>query len=144
MSALDDLIVNLNTIYTEIQNNAIPENIRKGTSLFGIEGVLPANCRTFATIEERDSYTDAIEDDYAIVYGTTYVGTYRYDAGEWVQIGDSSDEQKIMDVLNQILLPVEQYEGNGGTDEEITAVLDEILNGPAPDDIPIDGDIIDE
>lgn len=130
MSTLDILINNLEAIYVEITSKIIPENFKKGAKIFSIEGTLPTNCRTFSTIEERDAYTDAIEDDFAIVYGTTYVGTYRYDAGEWIQIGDSTDEQKVMDVLNQILLPVEQYEGNGGTDEEISVVLDEVLNGP--------------
>lgn len=146
MSAIDKLVSNLKQINVEVQSKVLSTNIRKGITLFGVEGSMPDNCRTFATIEEMNAYTTAIEDDYAIVYGTTYVGTYRYDAGEWVQIGDSSDEQKIMDVLNQILLPVEQYEGNGGTDEEISAILDKVLNGPPvePEPEPEEGENPDE
>lgn len=149
MSALDTLISNLLTIHTEVLEKVIPENIKSGVVIFGKAGILPTNCRTFSTIEEMTAFNDAIEDDYAIVYGTTYVGTYRYDSKQWVQIGDSSDEQRIMDILNEVLLPIEQMEGNGGTDEEINAVLDEILNGKpvepdeGGDDIPDDGDIID-
>jgi hypothetical protein len=130
MSALDTLISNLTQIQNEVSSKILPENIRQGVTIFSVEGILPSNCRTFATIAEMEAWDTAIEDDYAIVYGTTYIGTYRYDDKQWVQIGDSSDEQRIMDILNRILLPEEQYEGNGGTDEEISAVLDEVLNGP--------------
>lgn len=130
MSALDTLIVNLDAIHTEIQTKILPQNIRKGMTIFGMPGSLPTNCRTFSTVEEMEAHTDAVEDDFAIVYGTTYIGTYRYDSKQWVQIGDSSDEQRIMDILNEVLLPIEQMEGAGGTDEEISAVLDEVLNGP--------------
>lgn len=127
MSALDTLITNLQTIHTEAYNKIIPGNIKNGITIFGITGVLPTNCKTFATVTEMNNYSEAIEDDFAIVYGTTYVGTYRYDGGAWTQIGDSTQEQQIMDVLNDVLLPVEQYEGNGGTDAQINAVLDDIL-----------------
>lgn len=127
MSALDTLITNLQRIHQETMDKILPENIKTGITIFGVSGTVPTNCKTFSTIEEMAAYEGALEDDYAIVYGTTYIGTFRYDSGTWNQIGDSSDEQKIMDVLNQVMLPVEQYEGNGGTDEEINAVLDNIL-----------------
>lgn len=126
MSALDTLISNLQIIHNETMNKLLPENIKQGITIFGVEGTVPVNCKTYSTIEEMLNST-ATEDDYAIVYGTTYIGTFRYDGGTWTQIGDSSDEQKIMDVLNKVMTPVEQYEGNGGTDEEINAVLDNIL-----------------
>lgn len=129
MSMLDTLILNLEKIQTEMNTKIIPNNIREGVTLFNVIGKLKANCSTYSTIDEMLTSTGHIEDDYAIVYGTTYIGTYRYDGGTWSQIGDSSDEQKIMDVLNEVLAPLEQYEGNGGTDDEINLVLDEILGG---------------
>lgn len=129
MGMLDTLIANLQQIHQVTLNKLTPENIRKGVTIFNVVGNLPDNCKTFSTLEEMNNATNVKEDDYAIVYGTTYIGTYRYDSGTWNQIGDSSDEQKIMDILNAVLLPMEQYEGNGGTDEEINLVFDEILGG---------------
>lgn len=126
MSALDTLVTNLQRIHQETMDKILSENIKEGITIFGVQGTVKTNCRTYSTVEEMVN-SEAIEDDYAIVYGTTYVGTYRYDNGTWTQIGDSSDEQKIMDVLNMVMLPIEQYEGNGGTDEEINTVLDNIL-----------------
>ena len=35
---LDELIENLNTIDTEIQTKILPENIKKGVVIFGVEG----------------------------------------------------------------------------------------------------------
>lgn len=84
---------------------------------------------TFATVEEMNKHTEFKEDTYAIVYGTSYVGTYRLDNGSWTQIGDSTQEQQIMDILNTISGTAEQYEGNGGTDTEINTVLDNIIGG---------------
>ena len=127
MSALDTLVTNLQTIHTEVINKITASNIKSGVTIFGVTGTLPVNVKTFATTTEMNAYQGAIEDDFAIVYGTTYIGTYRYDGGSWTQIGDSTQEQEIMDTLNEVLLPVEQYEGNGGTDAQIDAVLDDIL-----------------
>lgn len=84
---------------------------------------------TFATIEEMNANTDYPENTFAIVYGTTYVGTYRFDKGSWTQIGDSTDEQIIMDTLNEVVGSPDEYEGVGGTDEEINSVLDQIIGG---------------
>lgn len=126
---LDTLIENLNTIYSELISKVKPENIKNGIKIFGITGTLPTNCKTFSTLDEMNNSGITEEDTYAIVYGTTYVGTYRMDNGSWTQIGDSVDNQKIMDVLNEITNTEDQYEGEGGTDEEISTVLNNIIGG---------------
>lgn len=105
-------------------SNLISSNIRADKTIFGITGSAPI---TFSTIEEMNSHTDFPEDTYCIVYGTTYYGTYRLDNGAWTQIGDSTEDQQIMDVLNEIADTTDQFEGVGGTDEKISEVLDEIL-----------------
>lgn len=115
----------IRAVTSSIDSDIKSTNIKRGVDILGVSGVL-ANCITFATVEEMNSYVGE-EDMYAIVYGTTYVGTYRYDNGSWTQIGDSSQEQQIMDVLNEITETTDQYEGVGGTDEEINLVLDSIL-----------------
>lgn len=107
-----------------------PSVIKEGLTVFGITGTLQYMVKTFATIEEMNSLASSLpEDTIGVVYGITYGGTYRLDNGEWTQIGDSTDEQKIMNVLNQIDGIADQYEGVGGTDEEINAVLDTIIGG---------------
>lgn len=126
MSMLDDLIDNLQIIHTEVINKVIPENIIRNVTIFGVRGAA-SNSSLYSTVAEMEASVGHVEDDYAIVYGTTYVGTYRLDGGTWTKIGDSTQEQEIMDTLNEVLLPVEQYEGNGGTDEQIDAVLNQIL-----------------
>lgn len=110
----------------EGDSNLISSSIRADKSIFGIVGSAPI---TFATIEELEANTNFPEDTFAIVYGTSYVGTYRLDNGTWTQIGDSSQNQQIMDVLNDVANSTDQYEGNGGTDEEISAKLDLIIYG---------------
>lgn len=89
---LDTLIENLNTIYNELIDKVKPENIKNGIKIFGITGTLPTNCKTFSTIEEMNEHTDLAEDTFAIVYGTSYVGTYRLNNGAWTQIGNSTEE----------------------------------------------------
>lgn len=99
-----------------------------GTAWELSEDIKPTNSALmFATIEEMEAYENPSEDQYAIVYGTTYIGTYRYDNNNWIQIGDSTQEQEIMDVLNDVINTTDQYEGKGGTDEQINSVLDDIL-----------------
>ena len=127
MSTLDTLVSNLQIIHREVVNKIIPENIIRGVTIFGINGTAAHNCQTYATVEEMEASTGHVEDDYAIVYGTTYVGTYRLDGGVWTLIGEGSDGQKIMDRLNATLGPIEQYEGNGGTDIELNAKFNQIL-----------------
>ncbi len=84
---------------------------------------------TFATVTEMNAVTNVPEDTLAIVYGTDYVGTYRFDNGSWTEIGSKSVEQQSMDNLNALDGSTDQYEGLGGTEEEVNEVLDEIIEG---------------
>ena len=125
----------MNTLLYELKNikkerdKLSPAVIKEGLTVFGITGTLQYMVKTFATIEEMNANKNLPEDTIGVVYGITYVGTYRLDNGEWTQIGDSTDEQKIMNVLNLVDSKANQFEEVGGTDEEINVVLDEILTG---------------
>lgn len=101
--------------------------IQAGNTILGVEGTAPV---TFATVEEMNSNTAYPENTFAIVYGTEYVGTYKLDNGAWTQIGDATDGAEMMRVLNETDGDILEYEGNGGTDEEINAVLEDILTNP--------------
>lgn len=124
---LNDLIANLNEIHLEIFNNVRPEKLIQGVTLFGVTGTYPTNCKTYSSVSEMYADTSVREDNIGVVYGTDYEGTYRYDNGSWTHIGDVSDGIKIMDVLNEILVTSDIYEGNGATDEELTLIFNEIL-----------------
>ena len=67
-----------------INQNIVPANIRADKTIFDVTGTAPV---TFSTIEEMNKHTDLAEDTFAIVYGTSYVGTYRLNNGAWTQIG---------------------------------------------------------
>ena len=107
--------------------NLTASQIQAGSTILGINGTAPV---TFATIEEMESNTNFAENTLAIVYGTEYVGTYKLDAGVWTQIGEATSGVEMMNVLNLVDENIEEYEGNGGTDEEINAVLEDILTNP--------------
>lgn len=82
----------------------------------------------FSSEDEMNKNKNFPENSYAIVYGTSYVGTYRLNSNkEWIQIGKPSDGQEIMDVLNVIDNETELYDGYGGTKEEIMTVLNKIF-----------------
>lgn len=72
-----------------INQNIVPANIRADKTIFDVTGTAPV---TFSTIEEMNEHTDLAEDTFAIVYGTSYVGTYRLNNGAWTQIGNSTEE----------------------------------------------------
>lgn len=125
---MDEVLSRLKDIKTE-RDKLSPEVLKEGLTVFGITGTLQGTARTFSTISEMEQHSDLPEDTFAIVYGTSYIGTYRLDNGNWTQIGDSTQEQQIMDVLNDIDGTTDQYEGVGGTDEEISDVLNQIKGG---------------
>lgn len=110
------------------RNKLSPSVIKEGLTVFGITGTLQYMVKTFSTVAEMNAAAGSLpEDTIGVVYGLTYVGTYRLDNGVWTQIGDSTDEQKVMNTLNLVDGTADQYTGDGGTDEEISEVLDEIL-----------------
>lgn len=109
-----------------IDSNIIPSNIKAGATILGVSGTAPL---TFATVEELNAHTNLAENTLAIVYGTSYVGTYKLDSGVWTQIGDTTEELEIFEDLAETMGYQDEYEGTGGTDEEINTVLDEIIGG---------------
>ena len=66
-----------------INQNIVPVNIRADKTIFDVTGTAPV---IFSTIEEMNKHTDLAEDTFAIVYGTSYIGTYRLNNGAWTQI----------------------------------------------------------
>lgn len=115
--------------YSEVTNaiGLTADKIAAGNTILGVEGTAPV---TFATVEEMNSNTVYPENTFAIVYGTEYIGTYKLDNGAWTQIGDATDGAEMMKILNETDGDILEYEGNGGTDEEINAVLEDILTNP--------------
>lgn len=115
--------------YSDLANaiGLTSDQIQAGNTVLGIEGTAPV---TFATVEEMNNNTVYPENTFAIVYGTEYVGTYKLDGGVWTQVGEATDNSEMMKILNETDGDILEYEGNGGTDEEINAVLEDILTNP--------------
>ena len=72
-----------------INQNIVPTNIRADKTIFDVTGTAPV---TFSTIEEMNEHTNLVEDTFAIVYGTSYIGTYKLNNGAWTQIGNSTEK----------------------------------------------------
>lgn len=106
------------------------DQIVKGNTVLDVEGTYQPSAVTFATVEEMNNNTTYPENTLAVVYGTEYVGTYKLDSGVWTQIGDRNDGAEMMKILNETDNNILEYEGNGGTDDEINAVLEDILTNP--------------
>ena len=124
---MSELYDNLIAIKNE-RNKLSPSVLKEGLTVFGITGTLQYMVKVFTTAVEMNAAASSLpEDTIGVVYGLSYGGTFRLDNGSWTQIGDSTDEQKVMNVLNQIDNIADQYTGNGGTDQEISDVLDQIL-----------------
>lgn len=129
---MNEVQENLDEILKEKITKLIPENIKQGVTILGVRGTLKegtgvSNVLVFPTKEEMEADTEEAEDTVAIVYDSvSYTGTYRVDNGVWTEIGLSVDGQAIMNILNEVESIRSQYEGWGGTEEEVGSILDEI------------------
>lgn len=79
--------------------------------------------------EELIQITDFPENTTAILYQyNNYVNTYKYLRNTWVPLSTPNNELQAMNILNQVDTNIQEYEGLGGTEEDIAYVLDVILN----------------
>ena len=116
----------LNRILREKNEKIIPENFKAGIQLFDIIGSAPT---IFNTKEEIEASLDLPDRTFAIVYNTSFEGLFRFINGAWIEYGVPSEGVLSMNALNQVLRTNEEYEGLGGTEEEVEAILDNIMNG---------------
>ena len=107
------------------------DKIVKGNTILGVEGtVLTGNDypQLYTSIEAMNADTTRLDGTFAIVYGTTYDGTFICSSGVWEQIGQPTET---VETYNSLSLVNESeatyYEGMGATEEEIVTVLDEVL-----------------
>ena len=116
----------LNRILQEKTEKIIPENFRAGIQLFDIVGSAPT---VFNTKEEMEASLDLPDRTFAIIFDNTFEGLYRLINGGWVEFGVPADGVLAMNALNEVMRTNEEYEGLGGTEEEVEAILDNIMNG---------------
>lgn len=121
-----ELQTKLNDILNEKNTKIIPENIKAGTQIFDILGSAPT---IFNTKEEMEATLNLPDRTFAIVFDNTFKGLYRLINGGWVEFGVPSDGVLAMNALNEVMRTNEEYEGLGGTEEEVEAILDNIMNG---------------
>ena len=78
------------------------------------------------TYEERDALTPQVN-DMCVMWNNEYLGSFLFTNNSWLEMSISEEGTELNEALNEIFGDDEPYEGMGGTDEEIEAVLDEIL-----------------
>jgi len=124
-------VVSLQTkSYTFNTNQTIellPDTGYSGFSSVNMTINVPAGATIYSSVSAMNSATGVLEDSLAVVYGTDYVGTYRYDNSSWTEIGGPSSGQQTMDNLNTTMNTSDQYEGYGGTENQILSVMNDIL-----------------
>lgn len=57
-SNLDTLVTNLKAIHTEVMTKIIPENIKKGVTIFGVTGTYEPDYEELGTVTPEE-YTEA-------------------------------------------------------------------------------------
>lgn len=72
---MSELKTNLQTILNEKNEKIIPENIKKGVSIFDVTGTYEGSggIKQFSTVEEMQADSTAKEGDLAVVYGAIYI-----------------------------------------------------------------------
>ena len=107
------------------------DKIVKGNTVLGVEGTALTGDhypQLYTSIEAMNADTTKPDGTFAIVYGTTYDGTFICSSGVWEQIGQPTET---VETYNSLSLMDEDeatyYEGMGGTEEEIVTVLDKVL-----------------
>lgn len=107
------------------------DKIVKGNTVLGVEGTALTGDhypQLYTSIEAMSADTTKPDGTFAIVYGTTYDGTFICSSGVWEQIGQPTET---VETYNSLSLMDEDeatyYEGMGGTEEEIVTVLDKVL-----------------
>ncbi len=68
-----ELSENLSLILKEKNEKIIPENIRKGTTVFDVDGEFRKNVKSFGTAEEMQNDSDVEDGDVAIVYNSELI-----------------------------------------------------------------------
>ena len=116
----------LNTILEEKVEKIIPENIKEGIIIFGVEGI-NTGPQFYSTVEEMQAETYHPLGTMALVIGVDFDEAYTWTGEEWRSLHDLHFGDQIFDVLNQVIHTKETYTEAGGTDDEISKLLDQIL-----------------
>lgn len=114
-----------------IDSNIVAENIREGVEILGVEGTVHEGAQgvvLYSTIAEMEEDTSQDEGTYGVVAGTNFEGVYKYVNSSWEQVGDPVEALVAFNGLAEVLGDSsEEYEGLGGTEEEITEILEDVI-----------------
>lgn len=84
----------------------------------------------FASVEEMEETTSADDGTLAIVSNDDeYIGSYIFENGTWSKLEVNQTYEETMNILDDVLGESDEYEGLGGTEQEIENIMDEILEG---------------
>ena len=113
-----------------IDSNIVAENIREGVEILGVEGTVHEGAQgvvLYSTIAEMEEDTSQDEGTYGVVAGTNFEGVYKYTDSAWVIVGDPVEALVAFNELADVVGDDIEYEGLGGTEEEITEILEDVI-----------------
>ena len=114
-----------------IDSNIVAENIREGIEILGVEGTVQEGAQgvvLYSSTAEMEEDTSQDEGTYGVVAGTNFEGVYKYTDSAWVIVGDPVEALVAFNELAEVLGDSsEEYEGLGGTEEEITEILEDVI-----------------
>lgn len=129
MSTLQD---GLDQIKLQKDTYIIPSNIKKNVTVFGVTGTLEEGAQgvaLYSSVAAMEADTTQAEGTYGVVADTNFEGVYKYTNGDWIAVGDPIEALQAFNELGNVLGSEEEYEGLGGTEEEIEGILEEVING---------------
>lgn len=106
------------------------ENIREGVTILGVEGTVHEGAQgvvLYSTIAEMEEDTSQDEGTYGVVAGVNFEGVYKYIDSAWVIVGDPVEALQAFNELANVVGDNIEYEGLGGTEEEITEILEDVI-----------------
>jgi hypothetical protein len=119
--------------YTFTENstmNLTPETGYDGFSSVGITVQVPTGAQgvmLYETIQAMQADTTQSEGTYGVVAGTNFEGVYKYVNNNWEQVGDPIEALQAFNELADVVGDDIEYEGLGGTEEEITEILEDVI-----------------
>ena len=123
----------LNQIKAEKDTKILPENLKKDIEAFGVTGTYEGPIMQYSSVQEMNQHTDLDDGTYALIINSTnsnLEAVYKLVDSTWILVGNPTEAlQTFVDLADVMGGAEPEYEGLGGTEEEIIEILEEVING---------------